>query len=129
MSLKELEFIYVNKTAKLLEASVVCGAVTGGGNKMEVERLRNYARRLGLAFQILDDVHRITKSSEELGKTAGKDLESDKATYPKFMGIEEARKFAGKLVGQALEEIALFDASKAAPLSYWANYILTKLAE
>lgn len=54
MSLKELEFIYVNKTAKLLEASVVCGAVTGGGNKMEVERLRNYARRLGLAFQILD---------------------------------------------------------------------------
>lgn len=126
VSLRELEYIHVHKTAKLLEAAVVCGAVIGGGNAIEVERVRNYARCIGLLFQVVDDILDVTKSSEELGKTAGKDLASGKATYPKLMGIENAKSFAGELLGQAIEELAYFEASKAAPLYFLANYIASR---
>ncbi|XP_015880266.3 geranylgeranyl pyrophosphate synthase, chloroplastic [Ziziphus jujuba] len=128
VSMEELENICVAKSSKLLEASVVCGAIIGGGNEMEIQRLRKYARHLGLGCQILNDIQDIIMSTEELGRTAGKDLENDKATYTKFMGIEESKRFSQKLIGQAMEEIALFDASKAAPFTYWANYFLTELA-
>ncbi|KAI3878898.1 hypothetical protein MKW92_029475 [Papaver armeniacum] len=74
VNLKDLECIHVHKTAKLLEASVVCGAIIGGGNEMEVERLRKYARCIGLLFQVVDDILDATRTSDELGKTAGKDL-------------------------------------------------------
>ncbi|XP_022845144.1 geranylgeranyl pyrophosphate synthase 7, chloroplastic-like [Olea europaea var. sylvestris] len=123
VSLEELEYIHVHKTSKLLEASVVCGAILGGGHVIEVERLRKYARCIGLLFQVVDDILDVTKSSEELGKTAGKDLENDKATYPKLLGLDKANEFAGELVAKAKEELSYFDASKAAPLYHLANYI------
>ncbi|PSS30043.1 Heterodimeric geranylgeranyl pyrophosphate synthase large subunit 1 like [Actinidia chinensis var. chinensis] len=123
VNLRELEYIHVHKTAKLLEASVVCGAIMGGGNVSEVERMRKYARCIGLLFQVVDDILDVTKSSEELGKTAGKDLASDKATYPKLMGLDKAKKFAGELMDKAMKELEYFDASKAAPLYHLANYI------
>ncbi|KAF8378610.1 hypothetical protein HHK36_029958 [Tetracentron sinense] len=123
VDLSELEYIHVHKTAKLLEASVVCGAIMGGGNAIDVERVRKYARCIGLLFQVVDDILDITKSSEELGKTAGKDLAADKATYPKLMGLEKAKEFADMLVAQAMEELAYFDGGKAAPLYHLANYI------
>ncbi|KAF3445209.1 hypothetical protein FNV43_RR14903 [Rhamnella rubrinervis] len=126
VSLTELEYIHVHKTAKLLEASVVCGAIIGGGSETEIERLRKYARCIGLLFQVVDDILDVTKTSEELGKTAGKDLATNKTTYPKLMGVEGATKFAGKLVDQALQEIAYFDASRVAPLYYLANYIANR---
>lgn len=123
VSLTELEYIHNHKTGKLLEAAVVCGAIIGGGNEIEVERMRNYARCLGLLFQVVDDILDVTKSSEELGKTAGKDLVTDKATYPKLMGLEKARELAGELVAKAMDELSYFDAAKAAPLYHFANYI------
>ncbi|KAH7533795.1 hypothetical protein FEM48_Zijuj04G0169700 [Ziziphus jujuba var. spinosa] len=126
VSLRELEQIHVHKTAKLLEAAVVCGAIIGGGNEMEIERVRKYARCIGLLFQVVDDILDVTKTSEELGKTAGKDLVTDKATYPKLMGVEGARKFAATLLDKALEEIAHFDTLKAAPLYYLAVYIANR---
>ncbi|XP_050102538.1 geranylgeranyl pyrophosphate synthase 7, chloroplastic-like [Malus sylvestris] len=126
VTLRELEYIHVHKTAKLLEASVVCGAIIGGGGEKEVERMRKYARCIGLLFQVVDDILDVTKSSEELGKTAGKDLASDKATYPKLMGIEGAKNFAAELVAQAVQELAHFDAARAAPLYYLANYIANR---
>ncbi|XP_009370114.2 geranylgeranyl pyrophosphate synthase 7, chloroplastic-like [Pyrus x bretschneideri] len=126
VTLRELEYIHVHKTAKLLEASVVCGAIIGGAGEGEVERMRKYARCIGLLFQVVDDVLDVTKSSEELGKTAGKDLASDKATYPKLMGIEGAKNFAAELVAQAVQELAHFDAARAAPLYYLANYIANR---
>ncbi|KAH7533800.1 hypothetical protein FEM48_Zijuj04G0170200 [Ziziphus jujuba var. spinosa] len=142
ISLKELEYIHVNKAAKLIEASVVCGAITGEGNEMEVERMRNLIGIEGVIIKGVWGVNNVDgggsdgnavaflkQSSKELEKTARKDLESDKATYAKFMGIEEPKRIAGKLVGQAMEEITLFDASKAAPFFYWADYMITKLAE
>ncbi|XP_052197093.1 geranylgeranyl pyrophosphate synthase, chloroplastic-like [Diospyros lotus] len=123
VNLNELEYIHVHKTAKLLEASVVCGAIMGGGNVNEVERLRKYARCIGLLFQVVDDVLDATKSSEELGKTAGKDLATNKATYTKLMGLDKAQKFASELLTKAMEELHYFDPKKAAPLYHLANYI------
>ncbi|XP_010264689.1 PREDICTED: geranylgeranyl pyrophosphate synthase, chloroplastic/chromoplastic-like [Nelumbo nucifera] len=123
VDLKELEYIHVHKTAKLLEASAVCGMIMGGGSMAEVERVRRYARCTGLLFQVVDDILDITKTSEELGKTAGKDLVSDKATYPKLMGLDKAKEFAEKLLAQAKEELLYFDGSKAAPLYHLADYI------
>ncbi|KAJ6368129.1 hypothetical protein OIU78_000662 [Salix suchowensis] len=73
--------------------------------------------------EVVDDILDVTKSSEELGKTAGKDLASDKATYPKLMGMDEAKKFAARLVDEANQGLAFFDDVKAAPLYHLANYI------
>nr|GMC56844.1 geranylgeranyl pyrophosphate synthase 7, chloroplastic-like [Ipomoea batatas] len=126
VDLKELEYIHIHKTSKLLEASVVCGAIVGGGSVVEVERLRSYARCVGLLFQVVDDILDVTKSSSELGKTAGKDLSSEKATYPKLMGVEKARKFADELVEKAIHKLTYFDAAKAAPLYHLAYYIANR---
>ncbi|KAJ6926473.1 hypothetical protein NC651_010786 [Populus alba x Populus x berolinensis] len=115
VSLSTLEYIHV-----------VCGAIMGGADATSVERLRKYARSIGLLFQVVDDILDVTKSSEELGKTAGKDLASDKATYPKLMGIDEAKKFAAQLVDEANQGLAFFDHVKAAPLYHFATYIATR---
>ncbi|CAI0450928.1 unnamed protein product [Linum tenue] len=126
VTLEDLEYIHIHKTARLLEAAVVCGAILGGADDESVEKVRRYALRVGLLFQVVDDILDVTRSSEELGKTAGKDLASDKATYPKLLGLDGARRFAAELVGQACEELAGFDPVKAAPLYHFANYIATR---
>ncbi|KAL0855558.1 hypothetical protein Bca101_060711 [Brassica carinata] len=114
--LEHLEFIHIHKTAALLEAAVVVGAIMGGGSDEEIERLRKYARCIGLMFQVVDDVLDVTKSSEELGKTAGKDVMAGKLTYPKVMGVEKSREYAERLNREAREHLRGFDSDKAAPL-------------
>ncbi|KAK1378201.1 Geranyl diphosphate synthase large subunit [Heracleum sosnowskyi] len=123
LGLKDLEFIHRNKTAALLEGSVVMGAILGGGNEEEVEKVRKYGRCIGLMFQVVDDVLDITKSSKQLGKTARKDLAADKTTYPKLIGIEKSKEFADKLNKEAINQLVGFDSEKAAPLIAMANYI------
>ncbi|OMO56851.1 Polyprenyl synthetase [Corchorus capsularis] len=123
VGLDHLEFIHLHKTAALLEAAVVLGAILGGGCDEDVEKLRKFARYIGLLFQVVDDILDVTMSSKELGKTAGKDLVADKATYPKLLGIEKSREFAEKLKNDALEMLQGFDPEKAAPLVALANYI------
>ncbi|KAL6521965.1 Geranylgeranyl pyrophosphate synthase [Orobanche minor] len=123
VGLDTLEFIHVHKTAALLEASVVLGAILGGGGSGQVEKLRIFARKIGLLFQVVDDILDVTKSSDELGKTAGKDVAVDKTTYPKLLGLDKAKEFAGKLKEEAKEQLADFDLEKAAPLVALAEYI------
>ncbi|KAK8587053.1 hypothetical protein V6N13_086060 [Hibiscus sabdariffa] len=123
VGLDHLEFIHLHKTAALLEASVVLGAILGGGCDDEVEKLREFARCIGLLFQVVDDILDVTKSSKELGKTAGKDLVANKVTYPKLMGIEKSREFADKLKTDAVQLLQGFDPVKAASLVALANYI------
>ncbi|KAK4434493.1 Geranylgeranyl pyrophosphate synthase, chloroplastic [Sesamum alatum] len=123
VGLDTLEFIHIHKTAALLEASVVLGAIMGGGSDEQVEKLRIFARKIGLLFQVVDDILDVTKSSEELGKTAGKDLATDKTTYPKLLGLEKATEFAEKLNEEAKQQLADFHPAKVAPLVALADYI------
>ncbi|NP_001312106.1 geranylgeranyl pyrophosphate synthase, chloroplastic-like [Nicotiana tabacum] len=123
VGLDTLEFIHIHKTAALLEASVVLGAILGGGTDEEVEKLRIFARCIGLLFQVVDDILDVTKSSEVLGKTAGKDLAVDKTTYPKLLGLEKAKEFAAELNRDAKQQLVEFDPHKAAPLIALADYI------
>ncbi|KAL6627608.1 hypothetical protein ACP70R_031334 [Stipagrostis hirtigluma subsp. patula] len=123
VSMAELEYIHVHKTARLLEAAAVSGAIVGGGGDGEVERVRRYARAIGLLFQVVDDVLDVTRTSEQLGKTAGKDAAAGKATYPKLLGLEQARAYAGELLARAEAELDGFDAGRAAPLRHLARFI------
>lgn len=123
VDLKHLEFIHLHKTAALLEGSVVLGAILGGAADEDVEKLRKFARCIGLLFQVVDDILDVTKSSQQLGKTAGKDLVADKVTYPKLIGIDKSREFAEELNKDAKAQLAGFDQEKAAPLIALANYI------
>jgi geranylgeranyl diphosphate synthase type II len=108
--LETLEYIHRAKTAALITASVVSGGLYAGADANQVTRLRNFGRAVGLAFQIVDDVLDITQTSEQLGKTAGKDTAAEKTTYPALFGIEESLHKADALVEQACAELSEFDA-------------------
>lgn len=91
LSLQELEQVHVNKTGALLRFSIESGAVLANATEVERKALVEYAHHIGLAFQIQDDILDIVGTSEELGKTAGKDIESNKSTYPALLTLEGAR--------------------------------------
>ncbi|WP_404790845.1 geranylgeranyl diphosphate synthase CrtE [Altericista sp. CCNU0014] len=122
ISLATLNFIHTHKTGALLEASVVSGAELASADSDTLEKLTQYARNIGLAFQIVDDVLDITATCEELGKTAGKDLQAQKATYPSLWGIEESKRQAQQLVQGAKAALATFG-DRALPLIAIADYI------
>eukprot|EP00250_Pteridium_aquilinum_P009434 c18666_g1_i1 orf=166-1311(-) len=126
VDLELLEYIHLHKTAALLECSVVAGAILGGASNDQVEKLRLYAQCIGLLFQVIDDILDVTQSSEELGKTAGKDLVADKATYPKLLGLDKSREFALELKHKALDQLSEFDKTKVAPLYGLTNYIASR---
>eukprot|EP01018_Ginkgo_biloba_P025555 Gb_39712 [translate_table: standard] len=126
VDIKTVEFIHLHKTAKLLECSGVCGAIMGGGSEEEIESIRRYGRYVGLLFQVVDDILDVTKSSQKLGKTAGKDLVADKATYPKVMGMEKSKEYSIELVEKAKAELVSFHPVKAVPLLALADYILKR---
>jgi len=108
--LPTLEYIHCSKTAALITASTVSGGLYAGGTDREVQNLRSYGRAIGLAFQIVDDVLDVTQTSEQLGKTAGKDTAAEKATYPALFGVEESLKKADALAEQALTSLKDFGA-------------------
>eukprot|EP01025_Chloroclados_australasicus_P057135 TRINITY_DN7111_c0_g1_i1.p1 TRINITY_DN7111_c0_g1~~TRINITY_DN7111_c0_g1_i1.p1 ORF type:complete len:233 (-),score=39.62 TRINITY_DN7111_c0_g1_i1:305-955(-) len=122
--LETLKWIHVHKTAALLEVSVVAGAILAGAPDKDVEKVRKYAINIGLAFQVVDDVLDVTQPTEALGKTAGKDLLTEKSTYPSLVGLDESRKIATDLIEDAKAQLADYDPSKAAPLLGLADYIL-----
>ncbi len=125
VDLETLEFIHIHKTGALLKASVVCGALIGGAEDALLSALRTYAKGIGLAFQIVDDILDVTASSEVLGKTAGKDLVADKTTYPKLLGLDESRKRAKELIQQSKDVIQPWK-KKASPLIALADYIISR---
>ena len=125
VSIETLNFIHNHKTAALLEACVVCGGILAGTSEADLQRLSRYAQNIGLAFQIVDDILDITATQEELGKTAGKDLQAQKATYPSIWGIEESQRQAQKLIQAAVAELNLFG-EKARPLIAIAHFITSR---
>jgi len=106
-----LEYIHRSKTAALITASVVSGGIYAGARASDIERLRTYGQSIGLAFQIVDDVLDVTQTSEQLGKTAGKDQAAEKVTYPSLFGIDESLRKADALVEQACSQIDQFGES------------------
>ena len=124
-SIDTLNFIHRHKTAALLEVSVFSGAVLAGADSQTIERLSRYAQNIGLAFQIVDDVLDITSTQEELGKSIGKDVQAQKATYPSIWGLEESRQQAEALVKAAKDELEPFGGLKQ-PLVAIADYITAR---
>lgn len=125
VSLEDLAWIHTHKTAALLQVSVAAGAILGGATPQEVDACEEYALKIGLAFQVADDILDVTQSSEELGKTAGKDLEADKTTYPKLLGMDGARAEAERLAAEAKAALAPFG-DRATPLLALADYIINR---
>ena len=125
VDLETLEYIHLHKTAALLRACVVAGALIGGASDAQVQAMRTYANGIGLAFQIVDDILDVTASSEVLGKTAGKDLLADKTTYPKLIGLESSRTRALELVGEAKAALQPWK-DRAQPLLALADYVASR---
>jgi geranylgeranyl diphosphate synthase type II len=123
--LQMLEYIHRSKTAALITASVVSGGLYAGANDDSVEKLRTFGKSIGLAFQIVDDVLDVTQTSEQLGKTAGKDTAAEKATYPALFGIEESLKKADTLVEKALGSLDGFG-SRADTLKALARFLVER---
>ncbi|HNS22037.1 MAG TPA: polyprenyl synthetase family protein [Sedimentisphaerales bacterium] len=106
-----LEYIHTNKTAKMFRCATLMGAWCGGASAGQRESLGRYGLRIGLGFQIADDILDVSASSEQLGKTAGKDVAAAKCTYPAVVGIEKARELAHALAHEAVAELEPFGAS------------------
>src|SRR3981081_297496 len=120
-----LEYIHRAKTAALITASLVSGGVYGGAKDREVASLRAFGQSVALAFQIVDDVLDVTQTSEQLGKTAGKDTTAEKATYPALFGIEESVKKADPCIKPAARALASFGA-RAQTLKDLADYLVQR---
>jgi len=121
--LQTLEYIHRAKTAALITASLVSGGIYAGAHEDESKRLRSFGQQIGLAFQIVDDVLDLTQTSEQLGKTAGKDTAAEKTTYPALFGIDESLKRADQLVADAFTQLDPFGAG-AGTLKELARYLV-----
>lgn len=124
-TLETLTYIHNHKTAALLEISVTSGAILAGASDEQVQNLRDYAQRIGLAFQIVDDILDITSTAETLGKSVGKDVAAQKATYPKLWGLEESRRQADHLIASAKAALEGFGPANQ-PLLAIADYIVAR---
>jgi geranylgeranyl diphosphate synthase type II len=122
---KMLEYIHQAKTAALITASLVSGGLYAGGSEGDIRALRSFGKQTGLAFQIIDDVLDVTQTSEQLGKTAGKDTAAEKATYPSLFGIDESMKRADALIRGAFADLAVFGA-RAEVLKDLARYLVER---
>ena len=122
-----LEYIHRSKTAALIRASVVAGAIAGGAHDEDVVRLGRFGEAVGWAFQVVDDLLDVEESSAALGKTAGKDQAQKKATYPSVFGIEKSRAFAQELSARAHRELDCYG-EHAQRLRQLAEYLLSRRA-
>ena len=120
-----LREIHSRKTGALITASVQAGAVLANSSPDQFQALTLYGNRIGLAFQIIDDLLNVESTTEQLGKTAGSDAAMHKATYPALFGVDKTREKAGEAVAQALDALECFD-QRADKLKELAKYIVTR---
>lgn len=125
ISLKELEDMHSLKTGALIEASVESGAILGNGNSEQIEQLKIYAKNIGLAFQITDDILNVKGDPAITGKAAGSDKTRNKSTYPALLGVTGSENHAKKIITDALHAIETFD-NKSNPLRAIALYIIER---
>ena len=122
---QRLQTIHRAKTGALITCSLQAGALAAGASAKQYDDLTRYGEKIGLAFQIVDDILNVTSTTEELGKAAGSDANRGKATYPAFFGLKETRRLAAQAAAEAIEALAAFD-DKAEPLRRLATYITTR---
>ena len=120
-----LECIHRSKTGALIAASLVSGGIFAGASPEQAEKLRSFGRAIGLAFQIADDVLDVTQTSEQLGKTAGKDTATEKATYPALFGVDESLKQADALVASGCAALDSFGPA-AGTLKSLAHFLVER---
>lgn len=124
LSADELDYMHNHKTGALIEASVVMGALaTNQATDTQIEALKQYARAIGLAFQIQDDILDVESSTEQLGKSQGSDSANDKATYTSILGIEKARSEAERLYQTSIDALSIFS-NNADSLRALAKFIV-----
>ncbi len=122
---KDLLFIHTHKTGALIKASVRVGAIMGKPSPSKLEALTEYGEKIGLAFQVVDDILDVTSTKEELGKSTGADDARGKNTYPSTFGLKESQKMAEKLINDSIDALNGFN-SKAEPLLEIAKYIISR---
>jgi geranylgeranyl diphosphate synthase type II len=122
---KTLEYIHRSKTGALITASLISGCIYANATATELQRVREFGRAAGLAFQIADDILDVTQTSEQLGKTAGKDLAVEKVTYPSLYGLEKSMRMADQLIAQACAALDSFGA-RADTLEAIARYLVER---
>ena len=125
LSAAELQYIHECKTAALLTASIRLGAMSANATPAQLAALTKFGKSVGLAFQIIDDILDVTQSSEKLGKTAGKDIHAQKATYPAIHGLEKSRQTAHRLTTAARNSLKPF-AARGESLRALADYLLAR---
>ena len=122
-----LEYIHRSKTAALIRASITAGALCAGATAEDVARLRRFGDAIGWAFQVTDDILDVEESSAALGKTAGKDVAQQKATYPAVYGLERSHQIANDLATKAIAELVPYS-DRAARLREIADFLVLRRA-
>src|SRR3954468_24666346 len=125
LTVPALRYIHECKTSALLCCSVRLGGMSANCSAAELRALTDFGYHVGLAFQIIDDILDVTQTSEQLGKTAGKDTAAQKATYPAIIGLEKSRKIAQRLTQEAFDALKLFN-GKARALEALAAFLLNR---
>jgi geranylgeranyl diphosphate synthase type II len=125
LTLDDIEKMHTLKTGALIEASVTAGAILGKGNHFQVQQLKIYAKNTGLAFQVTDDILNIEGDPKIMGKNVGSDQIRLKSTYPAVLGMEQSKKFAKKLIDDALKALEYFD-NRADSLRAIAKYVIDR---
>ena len=126
LTLEQLKLMHAHKTGALIEASVVMGAVaTGKVSPQQLDALAKFARAIGLAFQIQDDIIDVESSTDQLGKQQGSDVANGKATYTSLMGLDEARKEVARLFDISIDSLDIFG-KRADPLRFIASFIVNR---
>ena len=126
ISQEDLDYIHQLKTGKLIECSVLFGQINNNLSKDQLKNFNNFSSKLGLAFQIVDDVLDVTESTEILGKTNNSDLKNNKHTYVSLIGIEKAKKRAGQLIESAIEDLSMNNMQKTDKLVSIASYLIER---
>jgi len=124
---RTLEYIHRSKTAALIRASITAGALSAGAADQDVKRLRRFGETIGWAFQVTDDILDVEESSAALGKTAGKDIAQQKATYPAVYGLEKSHEIAKELATKAIDELRPY-AERAERLRSIAEFLVLRRA-
>ncbi len=125
ISVPELRYIHERKTSALLACAVRLGGMSANCSQTQLKALTDFGYHVGLAFQVIDDILDVTQTSEQLGKTAGKDDRAQKATYPSVVGLEKSREIARQLTRRAFAALKKFQ-GKAVALNSLAKYLLER---